>query len=76
MMRRRRSQRFVLLGQYLDPNAAIVAEALETAGIPFYITRAGALTQSLFMGEWGVRIFVGRDTHTAAQALADSVVEA
>lgn len=76
MMRRRRGQRFVLLGQYLDPNAAVVAEALETAGIPFYITRAGALTQSLFMGEWGVRIFVERDTQAAAKTLADSVVEA
>lgn len=66
----------MLLGQYLDPNAAVVAEALETAGIPFYITRAGALTQSLFMGEWGVRIFVERDTQAAAKTLADSVVEA
>jgi len=76
MMRRRRGQRFVLLDQYLEPNAEMVAEALQTAGIPYYITRPGALTQSLFIGEWGVRIFVERDTQAAARTLADRVVDA
>lgn len=76
MMRRRRSERFVLLGQYLDPNAQTVAQALETADIPYYITRAGALTQSLFMGEWGVRIFVEREMYAAAKSVADSVIDA
>lgn len=76
MRKRPRPTRYVLLGQYLEHNADAVAKALETAGIGFCVTRAGQLTQTLFMGEWGVRIFVDRDSHDTAKTLAAGVIDA
>jgi len=65
----------VLLGQYLELNAETVAEALKSAAIPFYTTHAGALTQTLFIGEWGVRFFVERASLDAARTVVDRVVD-
>jgi hypothetical protein len=71
----RRAARYVLLGQYLDENADAIAAALDAAQVPYYTTRASAITQSLFMGEWGVRIFVQYGDRDRAGALAATVAD-
>lgn len=65
----------MLLGQYLDENAQVVVEALTAAQIPHYTTRASAITQTLFMGEWGVRVFVRQSDKDRAATIARGVVD-
>lgn len=74
-MRQRRSERYVLLGQFLDENAARISDALHDAAVRHYTTRASAVTQTLFMGEWGVRIFVEQAQHDHAHAIVAAVVD-
>ena len=75
MAKRTRKERYVLLGQYLEENAEAVAEALAAAEIRHYTTRASAITQTLFMGEWGVRIFVEQQDKDRAATIARGIVD-
>ena len=53
-----RSLRTTYLGQFEWNNANKIAGAFEQAGIAWKYKQAGRLTQLLFAGEWGVRLFV------------------
>lgn len=46
------------LGQFGYQRADRVAKALGEAGITWWRKEAGRLTRFLFIGEWGVRLYV------------------
>jgi hypothetical protein len=66
--------RTVQLGQFTDENADAVAEALEAAGIPWYFKQSGRWGRTLFLGEWGTRLFVAVDRLDEARRLATEVL--
>lgn len=53
--------RTTYLGQFSHERAEAIAGRLETAGILWWHKQAGPLTRLLFIGDWGVRLFVDRD---------------
>lgn len=67
-------QRTVYLGQFEHENAEAIAERLEQADITWYHKEAGRFVQKLFLGEWGVRLYVAADRLDDAQRIAAEVV--
>lgn len=65
--------RTVQLGQFTEEHAHEIAKRLEQAGIVWWHKESGRLSQVLFAGNWGVRIFVDADRLEEAQALASDV---
>lgn len=66
--------RTVQLGQFTDENADAVAEALEAAGITWFFKQSGRWGRTLFLGEWGTRLFVDASRIDEARALAEDVL--
>jgi hypothetical protein len=66
--------RTVQLGQFTDENADQVAEALEAAGIVWWFKQSGRWGRTLFLGEWGTRLFVDADRVEEARAVAREVL--
>lgn len=66
--------RTVYLGQFEHENAEAIAERLEHAGIAWYHKEAGRFVQRLFLGEWGVRLYVDADRLADAERIAREVV--
>jgi hypothetical protein len=60
----------VYLGQFAEDRAERIARALERAGILFWEKRAGRIARFLFIGEWGVRLFVDASRLEEARAIA------
>lgn len=50
--------RTVYLGQFERPLADRIAGALEEAGIPWTYKEFGRLAKFLFIGDWGIRLYV------------------
>jgi hypothetical protein len=76
--RRRRSAdqiRTSYLGQYTDEIANEIAGALEAAGIAWTYKQATWITQALFVGEWGTRLFVDSSKLDTARAIAERITE-
>jgi hypothetical protein len=69
------SLKSVYLGQYTDEVANAIAGELEHAGIAWSYKQAGWLSQILFMGDWGTRLFVDSTKLEEAQAIAERVRE-
>lgn len=67
--------RTVYLGQFSHERAEAIAERLEGAGIGWWHKQSGPLTRFLFMGDWGVRLFVDRDRLEDARAVVGQVPE-
>lgn len=63
----------VYLGQFTDENGEKIAEELEGAGIFWYYKQPGWLTEKIFAGEWGVRLFVDQERLDDARAIAERV---
>lgn len=63
-----------LLGQYTWEHANAIAAKLEEAGITWWHKQSGRLAQTLFRGDWGVRLFVDADRLEEAQAIAREIV--
>ena len=63
------------LGQYTDEVANKIAEALEAAEIAWTYKQASWITQALFIGEWGTRLFVDSKKLEAARAIAERITE-
>lgn len=66
--------RTVQLGQFTDENADKVAEALEGAGIEWWFKQSGRWGRTLFLGEWGTRLFVDAERLDDARELARTVL--
>jgi hypothetical protein len=66
--------RTVQLGQFTDENADQVAEALEAAGIVWWFKQSGRWGRTLFLGEWGTRLFVDAERVDEARAVAREVL--
>jgi hypothetical protein len=66
--------RTVQLGQFTDENADKVAEALEEAGIVWWFKQSGRWGRTLFLGEWGTRLFVDAERVDEARAVARQVL--
>ncbi len=66
--------RTVQLGQFTDENADAVAEALEAAGIEWWFKQSGRWGRTLFLGEWGTRLFVDAERLEEARGLARDVL--
>ena len=60
----------VYLGQFSEERAERIAKALDEAGIVWWQKGSGRLTRFLFMGDWGVRLFVDRARLPEAQEIA------
>ncbi len=67
--------RTVLLGQFLDENAAAIAEKLEAAGIGHWVKRSGSVVRLLSAADWGTRIFVDADRLEEAKRIAATVTD-
>jgi hypothetical protein len=67
--------RTVLLGQFVDENAAAIAVKLEAAGIGHWAKRSGGLVRLLSAADWGTRIFVDADRLDEAERIAASVTD-
>ena len=65
--------RSAYLGQFTDETANEIAAELEEAGILWSYKQAGWLTQILFVGEWGTRLFVDADRLEEARAIVEHV---
>lgn len=63
------------LGQFTDETANEIAGELEQAAIPWSYKQAGWLTQLLFLGEWGTRLFVDASRLEEARAIVQRVRE-
>ena len=61
------------LGQFTDETANEIAGCLEEAGIFWSYKQAGWLTQILFVGEWGTRLFVDSERLEEARAIVERV---
>jgi hypothetical protein len=68
--------RSAYLGQFTDETANEIAGQLEEAGIHWSYKQAGWLTQMLFVGEWGTRLFVDSERLEEARDIAERVKEA
>jgi uncharacterized LabA/DUF88 family protein len=66
--------RTVQLGQFTDENADKVAEALEHAGIAWWFKQSGRWGRTLFLGEWGTRLFVDASRLEEAREVARAVL--
>lgn len=66
--------RTVQLGQFTDENADAVAEQLEAAGITWYYKQSGRWGRTLFLGEWGTRLFVDASRLDDARDIVRSVL--
>lgn len=66
--------RTVYLGQFTEDHAARIAAALDRAGITWWAKRSGRLIRLLFVGEWGVRLFVAADALDRARAIVERVL--
>lgn len=66
--------RTVLLGQFTDEHAEELAGALEAARIDWYHKQSGRWGRTLFLGDWGTRLFVDADRLDEAQAIVRRVL--
>lgn len=66
--------RSVQLGQFTDENANAVAGALEEAGIAWWFKQSGRWGRTLFLGEWGTRLFVDASRVDEAREVAREVL--
>jgi hypothetical protein len=62
----------VYLGQFTHEHANQIAEALEEAGITWWVKNPGTLSYVLFM-EWGPRLFVDKTRLTEAKAIVGRI---
>lgn len=63
--------RTTYLGQFDPARAEAIAERLDAAGIVWWRKQAGPLARFLFIGEWGVRLFVDRQRVSEASAIVE-----
>ena len=64
----------VYLGQYTDEVANRIAGELERARIPWMYKQASWVTRTLFIGEWGTRLFVDSARLDEAKGIAERVM--
>jgi hypothetical protein len=62
----------VYLGQFTHEHANQIAEALEEAGIIWWVKNPGTLSYVLFM-EWGPRLFVDKTRLAEAKAIVSRI---
>jgi len=62
--------RTVYLDQFEDDTAGRILEALDRAGIAWHVKCTGRLARTLFVGEWGTRIFVDQERLAEAREIA------
>jgi hypothetical protein len=67
--------RTVELGQFTDANADTIAGRLEEAGIVWWYKQSGRWGRTLFLGEWGTRLYVDASRLDEARQLAADVVD-
>jgi hypothetical protein len=65
----------VYLGQFAWERANAIAGKLEEAGITWWHKQAGGIVQTLFKGEWGVRLFVDESRLDEARQIAAETAE-
>lgn len=65
--------RTVYLGQFTWEHANAIVGKLEEAGITWWHKQAGTIVQTLFKGDWGVRLFVDAERLEEAKAIAARV---
>ena len=58
------------IGQFTWEHANALAGEFEKAGITWYYKQAGGIVQTLFRGEWGVRLFVDSERLPEATEIA------
>ncbi|MEX0659758.1 MAG: hypothetical protein WD080_11545 [Egibacteraceae bacterium] len=63
--------RTTYLGQFSQERAETITQRLESKGIVSWRKEAGPLTRFLFIGDWGVRLFVDRDRVSEAAAIVE-----
>ena len=63
----------VYLGQFTWEHANAIAEQFQKAGIEWWHKQAGGFVQTLFKGDWGVRLYVDRARLDEAKAIAAEV---
>lgn len=68
------SLRTVYLGQFEHANAERIAAELEESGIAWSYKQFGGLVKLLFMGDWGVRLFVDSSRIDEARAIVERVM--
>lgn len=68
--------RTVELGQFTDENANVIAGHLEEAGITWWFKQSGRWGRTLFLGDWGTRLFVDVERLAEARVLADRALAA
>jgi uncharacterized LabA/DUF88 family protein len=66
--------RTVELGQFTDENADTIAARLEDAGIVWWFKQSGRWGRTLFLGDWGTRLYVDATRLDEAKALAAEVL--
>ncbi|MEX1179039.1 MAG: hypothetical protein WEB09_11315 [Nitriliruptor sp.] len=66
--------RTVELGQFTDENADRIAGLLEEAGIVWWFKQSGRWGRTLFLGDWGTRLYVDASRLDEARALAGRVL--
>jgi hypothetical protein len=62
----------VYLGQFTWEHANAIAGKLEEAGIAWWHKQAGGIVQTLFKGDWGVRLFVDETRLQEAKQIASA----
>jgi hypothetical protein len=68
-----KGRRSTYLGQYTDEVADTIAGELEKADISWSYKQAGTVTQALFAGEWGTRLFVDAERIADAREIAAKI---
>jgi hypothetical protein len=68
--------RTVELGQFTDENADTIAGRLEGAGIVWWYKQSGRWGRTLFLGDWGTRLYVDASRLEEARTLAAEVLAA
>jgi hypothetical protein len=63
----------VYLGQFTHEHANQIAEALEAAGITWWVKNPGTISYVLFM-EWGPRLFVDKARLAEAKEIVGRIV--
>ena len=63
----------IQLGQFTDDHADEIADALDHAGIAFYVKRFGRVVRLLSAADWGTRLFVDRADAVAAAEIARTI---
>jgi hypothetical protein len=71
--RRDKGKRSAYLGQFPDDMANTIAGELEAAGILWSYKQAIWITQILFLGEWGTRMFVDAERLDDAKEIVERV---